>query len=212
MKKSIIKKSIFTVAAISVLTAACSGARVALPKDPSNPADQIAYLHDLKDARPDWTNQGLWEEDDYLFQVGQSRFFKTEREAKKHAIRDAAFRLSEHVVQKVNVQYSEQIQSEGSEEDLVVAQSRAEEVAKTLSKSVMTTISPVETFTEIKIDEDENLGFVAFATVRMSQKAMKQSLKMVKDMYKPEDGKKLKEKDVTVSNIDKVGGFFKNLF
>ena len=93
---------------IVLLISACSG-RIDFPEDPSNAMEQLAYLEEARDARPDWTSQGLWTDGEFTYQVGQSKVFNTERASKKHAVRDASFRLSEYVTRDLDVDFSDQL-------------------------------------------------------------------------------------------------------
>lgn len=177
-------KNLFMIAlgVVALSVASCSG-NVALPNDPSNPIEQLNYQRELKNQRPDWTNKGLWEEEDYIYQVGQSMVFNTEREAKKHAYRDASFRLSEYVSQQLNIEFSEMVVSEASSTDTINQNTAAKETAKSVSKSVISTIAPHETYVEVNIDGDEEIGYTAFAVVRVSKKAMKNATKTAKEEY-----------------------------
>ena len=170
------------IATVSIGVASCSSS-VALPNDPSNPIEQLEYQQALKEKRPDWASRGLWEEDDYIYQVGQSMVFDTEREAKKHAYRDASFRLSEYVNQQLNVEFSELLIAESTTTDTIGQSAASREMSKTISKSVISTIAPHETYVEVNIDDDEDIGYTAFAVVRVSKKAMKTAAKNAKERY-----------------------------
>jgi hypothetical protein len=177
-------KNLFLIAlSVAVLGAASCSRNIALPKDPSNPVEQLEYRQALKNNRPAWTNKGLWEEEDFIYQVGQSMIYDTEREAKKHAYRDASFRLSEYVTQQMNVEFSELIVSESESTETINQTAAAKETSKSVSKSVISTISPYETFVEVNIDGDETIGYSAFAVVKVSKKAMKVAQKMIRDQY-----------------------------
>jgi len=169
------KQALFLLAITAVVTA-CSS-KVDLPKDPSNPQERAEYLQELKENRPDWTNKGLWEEDDFIYQVGKSILFDTEREAKKHAYRDASFRLSEYINQKINVGFRENYKSSGNSTDVTVQTVETEELANTASRTVVSTIAPHEVYVELQIDKNEVLGYTAFATVKVSQKSIKNAIK-----------------------------------
>ena len=173
-------KNLFLVSLATFLVN-CSS-KVDLPKDPSNPQERAEYLQDLKENRPDWTNKGLWEEDDYIYQVGQSILFDTEREAKKHAYRDASFRLSEYINQKINVGFRENYKSVGNSTDVTVQTVETEELANTASRTVVSTIAPHEVFVELQIDKNEVLGYTAFATVKVSQKSIKNAMKNAQNL------------------------------
>jgi hypothetical protein len=177
-------KNLFLIAlSVAVLGAASCSSSVALPNDPSNPIEQLEYQQALKENRPDWANKGLWEEDDYIYQVGQSMVFDTEREAKKHAYRDASFRLSEYVSQQMDIEFSELVVSESSTTDTINQSAAAKEMSKIISRSVISTIAPHETHVEINIDDEEEIGYTAFAVVRVSKKAMKTAAKNAKERY-----------------------------
>lgn len=176
-------KNLFLIAlSVAVLGAASCSSSVALPKDPSNPIEQLEYQQALKDNRPDWANKGLWEEDDYIYQVGQSMVFDTEREAKKHAYRDASFRLSEYITQQMSVEFSEMLTSESQSTDTINQNTASKEIAKTLSKSLISTIAPHETYVEVSLNDEETIGYTAFAVVRVSQKAIKTATKAARQL------------------------------
>ena len=177
-------RSLFMIAltAVALSVASCSGS-IALPNDPSNPLEQLAYQQELKENRPDWANKGLWEEDDYIFQVGQSMVYDTEREAKKHAYRDASFRLSEYVTQQLNVEFSEMLVANSTSTNTIKQSTASKEVSKTVSNSIISTIAPHESQVEVHIDDEEVIGYTAFAVVRVSKKSMKTAAKMVKNSY-----------------------------
>ena len=177
-------RSLFMIAltAVALSVASCSS-NIALPNDPSNPLEQLAYQQELKENRPDWANKGLWEEDDYIFQVGQSMVYDTEREAKKHAYRDASFRLSEYVTQQLNVEFSEMLVANSTSTNTIKQSTASKEVSKTVSNSIISTIAPHESYVEVNIDDEEVIGYTAFAVVRVSKKSMKTAAKMVKESY-----------------------------
>lgn len=147
-----------------------------LPKDPSDNVDRLRYYQELKDARPDWADKGFWEEDDSYFQTGESFVFDTEREAKKDAIRDATFRLSEHVVQNVDINFNQNMQSTGETMDTVFQTRQGTEIAKLVSQSVLTSVSVHETYTELDVDKKEKYGYRAFAIVKISARDLKNSI------------------------------------
>ena len=177
-------KNLFLIAlSVAVLGAASCSSNVALPNDPSNPVEQLAYQQALKENRPDWASKGLWEEDEYIYQVGQSMVFDTEREAKKHAYRDASFRLSEYITQQMNVEFSEMITSESQSTDTISQSAASKEIAKTVSRSLISTIAPHETYVEVSLNDEETIGYTAFAVVRVSQKSMKTAAKAARQSY-----------------------------
>ena len=170
------KKYMLISIAVALITLGCSG-RVTLPNDPSNPVDRMNYNRDLADQRPDWTNQGLWEEDGYYYQVGQSMVFDTEREAKKHAYRDASFRLSEYINQMIDMNYSEMGVSETESGEVIGQRYATKENNSTRSKTRIGRIGVYETYVEPVFDANENLGYAAFAMVRVPVKSVKSSVK-----------------------------------
>lgn len=170
---------ISVIAAASVLATACSR-NVPLPADYSNPSEKIQYLQALKDNRPDWADKGLWEDGDFVYQVGQGLTFNSEREAKKHANRDASFRLSEYITRELSVEFTEMIVSSAEATEIIEQKTAAKELAKSLSRSVISNIHVDETYTELTVDEDEQVGFTAFTLVKVPKKAIKNAMKYAK--------------------------------
>mgnify|MGYP003969371725 CR=1 FL=1 len=158
--------------AVALISAGCSSS-VTLPNDPSNPMERMAYNQNLKDNRPDWTNKGLWEEGDYLYQVGQSMVFDTEREAKKHAYRDASFRITEYVRQNIDMNYSEMNVAQTTSTDVISQSYATKEKNSTRSQVSIGKIAAQETYVEPVFDRNENLGYAAFAMVRVPKKSIK---------------------------------------
>ena len=169
-------KKLFIIAiAVAITSVGCSNNPV-LPKDPSDNVDRLRYYQEIKDERPDWTNQGFWEEDDQYYQVGESFVFDTEREAKKDAMRDATFRLSEHVRQDVDISFAQKMTSEGQTENTVLQFRNGTEMAKIVSRSVMQSISVHETYTELDVDKNEKYGYRAFAIMKINARDLKNAI------------------------------------
>ena len=165
---------------IVLLISACSN-RIDFPEDPSNAMEQLAYLEEVRDERPDWTTQGLWTDGEFTYQVGQSKVFNTERASKKHAVRDASFRLSEYITRDLDVNFSESILSESDSSDYLNQSSMSKEIAKSVSRSVIASAHPQEFHTELRISGDERIGYVSFVKLRTSNKEIKTSIKRVKE-------------------------------
>ena len=70
-------KKYFILAIVAAATISGCTKDPVLPKDPSDNVDRLRYYQEIKDVRPDWTNQGFWEEDDQYFKVGESFVFDT---------------------------------------------------------------------------------------------------------------------------------------
>ena len=165
---------------IVLLISACSN-RIDFPEDPSSAMEQLAYLEEVRDERPDWTTQGLWTDGEFTYQVGQSKVFNTERASKKHAVRDASFRLSEYITRDLDVNFSESILSESDSSDYLNQSSMSKEIAKSVSRSVIASAHPQEFHTELRISGDERIGYVSFVKLRTSNKEIKTSIKRAKD-------------------------------
>lgn len=177
-----------TVGILLLFAAACGSTYVSPPEDFSDPIQKIEYHNELKDSRPDWTSKGLWEEDGHVYIVGQSKTFKVvaEDEAVKAAQRTATFRLSEYVSSQVETSFSEMIVSSGDvSEDLVEQKLAAKELSKLTSKSVLAKVSLEEKHTEFRLNEDEQVGVVAFAKVAVPIKVIKNAIKTAKERLAP---------------------------
>ena len=165
---------------IVLLISACSN-RIDFPEDPSNAMEQLSYLEEARDARPDWTSDGLWTDGEFTYQVGQSKVFNTERASKKHAVRDASFRLSEYVTRDLDVDFSESILSESDSSDYINQSSMSKEIVRSISRSVIASAHPEEFYTELRLSGDERIGYVSFVKLRTSNKEIKTSIKRAKD-------------------------------
>ena len=165
---------------IVLLISACSN-RIDFPEDPSSAMEQLAYLEEVRDERPDWTTQGLWTDGEFTYQVGQSKVFNTERASKKHAVRDASFRLSEYITRDLDVDFSESVLSESDSSNYINQSSMSKEIAKSVSRSVISSAHPQEFHTELRISGDERIGYVSFVKLRTSNKEIKTSIKRVKE-------------------------------
>lgn len=172
------KKFMLLAISIALFSAGCS--QVTLPNDPSNPMERMRYNQELKNARPEWTQQGMWEEGDFIYQVGQSMVFDTEREAKKHAYRDASFRLSEYVTQSIDMDYSEMNVAQSASTNVINQSYATKEKNKTSSRSMISKISAWRTWVEPVFDQNEQLGYAAFAMVRVPIKSVKTSTQRLK--------------------------------
>ena len=169
-------KKYFILAIMAAVTISGCTKDPVLPKDPSDNVDRLRYYQEIKDVRPDWTTQGFWEENDQYFQVGESFVFDTEREAKKDAMRDATFRLSEHVRQDVDISFAQKMTSEGETENTVLQYRNGTEMAKIISQSVMQSISVHETYTELDVDKGEKYGYRAFAIMKINARDLKNAI------------------------------------
>ena len=178
------KKFMLFAISIALLSAGCS--KVTLPNDPSNPMERMRYNQELTDARPEWTQQGMWEEGDFIYQVGQSMVFDTEREAKKHAYRDASFRLSEYITQSIDMDYSEMNVDQAASTNVINQSYATKEKNRTSSRSVISKISAWRTWVEPVFDQNEQLGYSAFAMVRIPIKSVKSATQKLKTAAIPE--------------------------
>ena len=168
------------IVSIVLLISACSN-RIDFPEDPSNAMEQLSYLEEARDARPDWTTQGLWTDGEFTYQVGQSKIFNTERASKKHAVRDASFRLSEYVTRSLDVDFSESVLSESDSSNYINQSSMSKEIAKSISRSVISSSYPEEFYTELRLSGDERIGYVSFVKLKAPNKELKVSIKREKD-------------------------------
>jgi site-specific recombinase XerC len=112
--------------------------------------------------------------------------FDTEREAKKHAYRDASFRLSEYITQSIDMDYSEMNVAQSASTNVINQSYATKERNKTSSRSVISKISAWRTWVEPVFDQNEQLGYSAFAMVRVPTKSVKSATQHLKKAAIPE--------------------------
>ena len=91
-------------------------------------------------------------------------------------MRDATFRLSEHVRQDVDISFAQKMTSEGQTENTVLQFRNGTEMAKIVSRSVMQSISVHETYTELDVDKNEKYGYRAFAIMKINARDLKNAI------------------------------------